>query len=518
MRSEQRLHPATLLFDLITQIRRFAVPGLLVMIGASRSTGGPGGPFDGVPSGWETWLFVLLIPALVIAIARYLSHRIVYADNELVIRTGLIFRNERHVPYSRIQNMNAVQNPLHRLLHVVEVRVETGGGTDEEARLSVLSVAAFDRMKAHVLARRGHVAGVAPAEVGAAAIPVPDGALLVHLSLREVLLCGLLENEGVVLIGAAAGLAWESGIVGGTSWRIFDVAEYLGWGVVRTLFRGAFDGGPLPLVQIGSAIGLVLAVLLFARLVSMVWALVRLYDFRLARDGDDLCSTFGLFTRVATTVPVRRVQTVVVSASPLHRWLNRVTVRVTTAGGVGPERGAARGREWLAPLLHRPGLPALLQQVLPGFDVAALDWQPLHARAFRRAVKPNLVMTALITVGSSVVIGWGAIGVLVVLMPWAIVSARQYVAHLGWAEDDEVIAMQSGWLWQQLTIARVNKIQVVAMSQSPFDRRAAMASVRVDTAGAGGLARIDIPYLDGRVARQLAARLSAHAGSTAFRW
>jgi membrane protein YdbS with pleckstrin-like domain len=81
------------------------------------------------------------------------------------------------------------------------------------------------------------------------------------------------------------------------------------------------------------------------------------------------------------------------------------------------------------------------------------------------------------------------------------------------------VMMRSGWIWRQITLARVNKIQAVAMHESPFDRRAAMARVRVDTAGAGQFShRVDIPYLDHDIARNLAHRLSMNAASTAFRW
>ena len=97
-----------------------------------------------------------------------------------------------------------------------------------------------------------------------------------------------------------------------------------------------------------------------------------------------------------------------------------------------------------------------------------------------------LVFTAIVTMGAALLIGWGAIGVLILLLLWGVITTRQYVAHLGWAEDDEVVMMKSGWIWRQITLARVNKIQAVAMHQTPFDRRAAMARVRVDTAGAGG--------------------------------
>jgi membrane protein YdbS with pleckstrin-like domain len=79
--------------------------------------------------------------------------------------------------------------------------------------------------------------------------------------------------------------------------------------------------------------------------------------------------------------------------------------------------------------------------------------------------------------------------------------------------------MRSGWLTRQITIARVNKIQAVATYQSPFDRHAAMARVRVDTAGGREFShRLEIPYLDHHLASLLASRLSAAAANTTFRW
>lgn len=509
MPSEQRLHPATLLFDLARHVKRFAVPSLLVIVGASRSSGGPGGMFGRMPAGWEAWLLVLFVPAVLVSIARYLSFRLRYDDQELVIRTGLVFRNERHVPFSRIQNVDAVQNVVHRLFGVVEVRVETGGGKEEEARLSVLPRSAFDEMRRHVF-KEG-----APA---AAAVPEATGETLVHLPLRELLLCGLLENKGMVLIAAAYGALWETGMLGGFWDGLFGGTETIGRGFFRDLIRAVFDGSPPPVGRIGIAMAGVIAFLLLVRIVSMVWALVRLYDFRLTRVSEDLRSEYGLFTRVTATVPIRRVQTITVGAGPLHRWLDRATVRVETAGGAGA-KSAAHVREWLAPLIRTPALRGLLQQVLPGFDLAAVAWQPVHPRAFARAVKPPLVITAVVTLVAALTIGWAAIAVFLLILLWMVGGTRQYVAHLGWAEGNEVVAMRSGWIWQQMTLARVNKIQAVAMRESPFDRRAAMARVRVDTAGAREFShRVDIPYLDREVARRLAARLSAHAANTAFRW
>ena len=522
MPSEQRLHPTTLLFDLAGHVKRFAFPALLVLFGMSQSTGG-GGRFARAPAGWEAWLLVLFIPAVLLSVARYLSFRLRYEEHELVIRSGLIFRTERKIPYSRIQNVDGIQNAVHRLLQVVEVRLETGGGKAEEARLSVLPLAALDELRTRVFGSTWHSA---PRHESTSTHPTHPThgthgthPVLVHLPPSELLLFGFLENKGMVLIAAGFGAAWESGVLNVMSSLLFETAG-LQRGVIRDLIRSTFDGGPLPVVRI--AIGIVMFTIFLAlvRVLSMAWAVIRLYDFRLTRIGEDLRSEYGLVTRVTATVPIRRVQTITFRAGPVQRWLDRASVRVTTAGGAGQgDRSNRRGREWLAPLIKKEALPQLLQQVVPGFDLDAVAWQSLHPRAFARAVKPRLLVSLVVTTVAAFTLSWGAIGVAIVLLLWSIIGTRQYVKHVGWAEGDEVVMMRSGWIWQQTTLARVNKIQAVTMHQSPFDRRAAMSGVRVDTAGAGELShRVAIPFLDQDVARGLANRLSQHAANTAFRW
>lgn len=517
MPSEQRLHPATLLFDLAGHARRFAVPAIFVVFGFSRSSGGPAGNFGRLPDGWEVWLPLLLVPAILFSVLRYLSFRLRYDEHELVIRTGFIFRRVRHVPFSRIQTVDAVQNVFHRMLGVVEIRVETGGGKEEEARLSVLPHAAFEEMRRHVFAART-LTPATPAQAEELA-PAADGATLLHLPLKELLLCGLLNNKGLVLIGAAYGAMWESGIMRGF-WEYIG-RDTISQGFFRQLARAFFDGGPIPIASISLAFLGFIVFLLLVRVLSMLWALFSLYDFRLTRFGEDLRTEYGLFTKVAATVPIRRVQTITISSGPLYRWLDRATVKVETAGGGSGQKkdSGTQVRQWLAPLIRRPALPALLQQVLPGFDLDALEWQPVHPRAFARAIKPPLVFMALVSIVLILTIGWGTIGVLMLWFPFTIVTTRKGVQNLAWAEADEMVVMRSGWIWKQVTLARVNKIQAVALHQSPFDRRAAMARVRVDTAGARELShRIDIPYLHDDIARALAGRLSGHAANTAFRW
>ena len=204
---------------------------------------------------------------------------------------------------------------------------------------------------------------------------------------------------------------------------------------------------------------------------------------------------------------------------PLFRLVHRVGVRVETAGGGPAKNAAASAREWLAPLIAQADLPRLLDEVQPGLAMDAFEWHRAHPRAFRRAVKSRVFVAALFAGMSSFLLGWWALVLLAIMVPIAVVAARQYVAHLGWAEKDDVVAFRSGWLWRSLTVARVAEIQSVTLRESPRDRLAAMARVTIDTAGANERShRVSIPYLDRSVAADLQRRWSAAAADTAFQW
>ena len=498
---EHRLHPTSVFFGFSAKLRELLLPLVLVLFSAGR-----------VGWGWEIWVAALVIPYAFVSVARYVSFRYGFGEDELVIREGLIFRNERHVPYARIQNLDAVETVFHRMAGVVEVRVQTGGGQEPEGVLRVISRPAYDEMRRRVLDTQRDVSD---AEQAQAAQNADEGAqTLLHLKPRDLVIFGLIENRGWLMLAAAVGAVWEIGFMD----RFVDLPfeqfierrEF-----VRNAARDAVGQVGWVLGRAMYAAVAFLALLVLIHMFSVAWALVRLYDYRLTRRGEDLRAEFGSLTRVAATIPLRRIQTLTVREGPLHRLTGRVSVRADTAGGHGDQASKTQ-REWLAPILPRDHLPAFVAGILPELDFAGVDWRPVAPRAFRRAVKEGLVLVTALTLGSIGLLGWGSLAVPAVLLPLAVVHARLAVRHLGWAVTDRAVLFRSGWLWRRMSVARFARIQAVALHESPFDRRARMARVRVDTAGAGDLShRVDIPYLPAATAEGLCARLAEQAGRAA---
>jgi putative membrane protein len=524
MSSERRLHPLSFLFAIGARIKDFALPLLVVLVTAGRS---------GIQT-WQIWLLLFIVPTAVVAIGRTLTFRYRFDEHELVIRSGLISRNERHVPYTRIQNVDGVQTLFHRLLKVMDVKVQTAGGNEPEATMSVLPVAAFEEMRQRVFEgrRRATEGGAAATDEtpGAAAhAPAPPHAArtLLRLSPRDLLTYGFVEGRGMVVLAAVFGLYWEFGMADRmVPWGPFEDMvrsdeerpRASRRGVFRELVRAASARAGYLFESILLGALALIALLVFVRLLSMVWAAIRLHGFVLTRDGDDLRTEYGLFTRVAATIPIGRIQTLTLREGPLHRLVGRMSARVDTAGGEAGQN-APPDRHWLAPIAPRAQVPELIREIMPALSLDALDWRPVHPRAFTRKLRESLVVAAIGSTLAANVLGWRALILFALLVPLTIFHARRASRALGWAMTDDLVAFRSGWLWRHVTVAPLARVQTVAFHESPFDRRHRMASVRVDTAGGGNAShRIAIPFLGRDVAFTLWRQLAHEAAVRRFRW
>lgn len=520
--SERKLHPVSFVFEIASHTRQLLLPGLFVLIAGARGS-----------DSWQAYGMLFFVPVALVSVARALVFRYQLQADEMEIRSGLIFKQQRHIPYGRIQNIDAVQNIFHRALRVVEVRLETAGGEEPEALLKVVSLGAFEELRTRVVEARARLApraGFEPAAqlvqapiasegrvVPAAEATEPEPVTLLYLAPRELVICGLIQGHGLIVIGALFGLIWEVGMVDRVAGRMFG-EEIEGRGVVRQLFRAAFGQGIPPLGKIAITLAAFAALLLVTRVFSVGWSLVRLHGFRLRKAGDDVRIDFGLFTRVAATIPLRRIQSVTVHNSPLHRLFDRVSVHVETAGGTRDESVKLQ-RQWLAPVIRPADAARLLGEILPGVATPVHEWQRVDPRGLRRMRRRGLVVAALASLLLVGPLRWWALLPFVVLATFGELNARRSIEALGWALGERGLFFRSGWLWRLQTVAPVSKIQVVSVEESPFDRRWSMARVAVDTAGTSQSGhRIAVPYLTRSTADSLAGALAEQAGRTTFQW
>lgn len=504
-----RLHPASILFNLAGPLKALIIPAGLVAL-PTRDVGPDG--FDGA---W--WAALALAISAVSAVVKYVTFRYEYGDTELVIRAGLFFRSERHIPYGRIQNIDGRQHLLHRLLGVQTIVIETGGGSEAEATLSVLDEGALDEMRRRVSAGAGAAGVPATGAATGDATSEAAGVPLLRLGLRDLVICGLVRGRGWLLALAAAGLALEYGALDRVAARWGVDAETSG--SARDLFAALVDRAAIEIWHVAAAVAAGVIVLLVMRLLAMALTIVRLYGFTLVDDAGKLRMTYGLLTRVRAVIPVARIQSLAMREGPLHRFSRTTSVRADTAGGEGDaERSGSR--EWLAPIIARDAAAPLVARLMPGVDLSgAAPWRPPHPRARRRAFTRSAVTAAVVSLPALWYFQWAAAPFVAALLAFAWWESRLQIRHMALAVTPTHLMFRSGWLWRQMTIAPLDKVQAVALSESPFDRRHGMASLIVDTAGASGAPhRLDVPWLALADAEALSRVVAGGAARSAFRW
>ncbi len=491
-----RLHPATLPLRILSDAKKLLLPGLVVLWFAR------GGK-------WELWLMLLFVPSAVIEVVRYLALRYRFTADELIVRHQLVFTRERHIPYRRIHNIDLVQGPLQRAFGVADVQVQTASGSKPEAEFRMLATDAAAKLRQRTGA--GETAQPDSAIDDPPDVPADD--VLVHLDPRELVRLGLIVNQGAALVAVALGALWQ-----------LDVFEDIDWPEHWPTLAGAADVPWSLLIAGGLAIAVVVTLLLAA--LSIAWTIGRFHDFRLVRDDDDLRITCGLFTRRTSTIPRQRIQFLTLHRSPLHRLFGRTSIRVETAGGSGAEdpghdHATTFGRRWFVPLWPTDRIGELLDALdhPPARGLDDVEWTPLGRRALarirRKSVVVSLVPSAIVGVAA---FPWG-LAATPLLVGAALWHAHAEWRRLGYAITPDTVFFRSGALTHRTSAVGLDAMQVVGLTQNPFDRRHHMSTLRIDTAGAGPAGhRVSIPYLAEDVAFGLEAELFVRSARTPFRW
>jgi putative membrane protein len=483
-RDERRLHPFSWLFVLLTQLRPLILP-LLILLVFGRG---------------EWWEVAGVIGAIVLALYSLVysfGFRYRLGADELLVREGIFNRTERHIPYARVQNIVQKRNPLHRLFGVTELRLESAGGTRPEAVMNVITRAEAARLD-RIL--RGHGAGHdGDHEAEAAEAEHPP---LLALPARELFRLGLVTSRGWVVVGALFALYWQ-----------LSPSERRWWAPLEDAFEAAsgtwshaLSGSLATFVSVVTGVLGFLAVL---KLLSIAMAFLTFHGYRLTLHDERVSTDGGLLTRSAASARRDKIQRLLIGESWLARRLDRRWVSCEVAAGIAMSNEDETVRlRWLAPIASPPQVRTIIAAVAPGLDLESLEWRPLHPRAWWRVLKPLLLLWSLPVPGLIAIFGPGASLVWFAAVGMCVLHARGWARFAAYACNGEVIAYRAGWLQRQWTVARIAKGQTVRLLISPFDRRAHMAGVAVDTAGAGVAAfALSIPYLTEDEARALAATL-----------
>src|SRR3954470_7509418 len=498
---QARLHLLTLAFAAWHAVRGFVVPALVVIFLRH----------DVRSLGWVPLAATLGAAAVGWAMVKYFTFSYWVTGGELIIRSGVLARTERHIPLSRVQDVRLKQGPLHRALRVVEVEIETASGEGAEAKLSVLSQAEAQRLRGAIFAERVVTPEALTASLAAA--PAVPRQTLRRVTIRELILAGLTSNQVASGLAVVLGLiTFADEVMGDRSVYGRRAGEIL---VAVGKWLNTVHGATWALL---AAAGIA-ALLVIGLVISVRGSVFLFYGFELSVAGEDLHRSYGLFTRHASSLPRRRIQLLRIEEGVLRRMLRLATLRVNSAGSKPHEGEDRTGIDVLLPVVPRDEVQQLLPAIFP--DEAA-HAEPHWRRVSPRAIWRGMVKASVLCLAVAIVLvsGKGLSGLSVLLLlPAAYAINLLMYRNLGHARDGLFFRTRRGWLSRSTHVMPVRNIQAIILRQNPLDRRHRVGTVQVDTAGqapgAGGPKVANVPWSE---ALELARELAHQAARERYRW
>ncbi|MFE7845339.1 PH domain-containing protein [Microbacterium sp. NPDC057407] len=408
---------------------------------------GSGDPVDFVIANNLYLVAVLaVLGALIVIVAVFYTswrfHTFRITDDDVEVRSGILFRTQRRAPLDRVQGVNLTRPMIARLLGTAKLEV-VGAGADANVKLEYLSTSNAEAVRADILRlasgrRLADAAAAAPSsqpdgrlaslgqtvgreitgliEGPEAPVDVPES--VVDIPVGRLVASHVVSFSTVMLVLAA--LAVVVGTSMGATWMLF---------------------------------GFVPALIGFAA--YWVRSIVRSLRYSIAPTADGVRITFGLLTTVTEIVPPGRVHALEVTQPILWRPAGWWTIRINRLTGRSSTDGTTDQFTTVLPVGTRTDVERVLRLLQP--HVPEAEW-PL-------------------------IVQQGVLGP-VATDPFTNTPRRAWwIRPLSWRRNGllltpDLLLLRRGILWRKLTILPLARLQSLAVHQGPLDRASNVATLR----------------------------------------
>ncbi|MFB6114815.1 MAG: PH domain-containing protein [Candidatus Nanohalobium sp.] len=373
-----------------------------------------------------------------------------FEEDSLKITQGVFRRNEREIPYRRIQNAKIDKNIIQRVLGIAKVDFETAGGANTEASLKYVTEekAREIQRKVREFKKEGKI------EEG----EEKERKKLFEFSERDLLAYSFLSiNTKSIGLGLA------------------------GFGLLASFSAAFVNSISIAPVVIISFLALILLAGIW--IVNAVTNYIQYYGFKLWQEEDTLEYERGLLNRSEGSIPLEKIQGLSIDENFLKRQWDYATLKIETAGGVTDQQKNIQSNKVAIPLARKHEVLDFGKK-LEGFNDFSLSAVPSRARR-RYFGRYSIGVLFLLFIGFLADLYFIDFSYLALLglLPLAAIAA-----HLKWlnkgfeAQEDYFISMNGFWI-RKTSITPYYRIQNLIQTETVLQKRWDLSTLTLDTAG-----------------------------------
>jgi len=409
-------------------------------------------------------------------ILRYYYFTYQFKNDEMIIRSGVISKKQRNIPFKRIQNTNVSQNILHRILNLYKLEIETAGDSTGEGILNGIS-------KKHYIEIEELIQKYKSAYKEQAKISESDNKdyeneydneknsnknsnILFYLDFNGLLKFGIMRFRPLLLpiVGYIYSLFQQYNP---------NLSENIGnW---LELNFGYLFNSINSFQLILTIIMLIFGALLFSWLLDIILTINQFYKFTLFNDEDKLITKRGLLSKRSASIPLKKLQLMRIYTNFIRRKFGYYGLALETAGFGGK---VSKGPEVAVPFSRLENIVGLAKNII-NFQYP-FEFESVSPKTIRRAIFRYLIVSIPILITLSLFYNYMfLIFLLLPVLYWpALIKFRYRMFRI---EDDKVIIKQ-GFIFEKISIIPIEKIQNVIIKETFFQRKLGLSSLIIDTA------------------------------------
>jgi len=510
MNDRRMLHPTYILFGVLSVFKGFLPLIVIVLLRKP----------DWSNLGWYWYAgaggFLLLMALM--AFLTWKKFGFWLEEDRIIIRSGLFFRQEKTIYYTRIHSVNIEQPLIQRILGVVQLKIETPGGNNKaDGILETLSKDEANRIKQ--LLRSYSEAGAVRANSAGenndadAGIPVdgPEGTGLnatsaaapaageAHTAAQSATLSSYSGSSPAGTAPASIERHEDAGpAVTLDAGKLFQAAATsLNFGLAIAFIAGlySFADDFLNLIlpdhffeqvvedsvsQMSNTlfiVGLAVFVILFAWVLSILLYILKYSGFTMRREGKQLSLSYGLLEKKSILFDPKNVQAVIVNESWLRQIWGYSEVKLQVVSSDKQEQ------LMMHPFIKVSEIQALIDQFVPGIKLPEpQELAPSPRKALIYYIRIPLLI-AVVLAGACIVY-FGAIGawslVLIPLVLWWRISCHKAAGML---LQDGQLTLRRRTLQRITYYVRRPRIVTMSVKRSDAQRRKGIAAISVQVLG-----------------------------------
>jgi len=487
MSERQSLHPKYVVYSIFQIIKGFWPLLLLAFIRGK-------GSFE------PSWMIYAGIGALMLfsAFFCYLSWKkfgFWLESDRIIIRKGVLFRDEKTIYFNRIHSVNVEQTLIHRLLRIAQVSIETPGGNKKaDGVLSALSLPAATRIREILRAHANEL------QLKQAQPISPEN---MHEQLVQDQLQGLdskqafeldstpIVNQPATKEGSfklstkqllqAAATSSNFGLTAAFLGAVYSFANDLIEPLLPTSYFDQFIEDSVNSFSSAIVFLIVLAVvgfLIFAWLLSILLYIIKYSGFTVSREGEQVSVSYGLLEKKTYVFDPKKVQAVEIVESVLRQPFGFTEVKLQVVSSSKQELLL------LHPFIKRSEVQQVLDSFVPQLKLPEpKQFTPAPKRSLIYFIRMPLLMALLPCVVLTAIFelhGLWSLLLLPIVLVWRYSCFRTAGVRLA----DGQLSLQNRLLSRSTYLIRRPQIVTLRMKRSNGQERKRIGSLFVHALGA----------------------------------